>query len=64
MKYAKSSVWLVVVLHAAEKSNDLFDRVITITEHDTKKAALEERAFFKRNTSTIKVRIYKAYELE
>ena len=64
MKYAKSTVWLVVVLHAAEKSNDLFDRVITITEHDTKKAALEERAFYKRTNGALRVRVYKAFELE
>lgn len=64
MKYSEKPVWLVEVLHAAEKSDDLFDRVITVIEHKTRKAALEERAFFKRNTSTIKVRIYKAYELE
>lgn len=63
MKYAKNTVWLVVVLHAAEKSDDLLDRVITIGEHKTRKAALEERAFYKR-TNTIRVRVYKAYELE
>lgn len=57
-------MWLVEVLHAAKESNDLFDRVITVIEHDTRKAALEARDFFKRNTSTIKVRIYKVYELE
>lgn len=57
-------MWLVEVLHAAKESNDLFDRVITVTKHDTRKAALEARAFFKRNTGTIKVKVYKVYELE
>ena len=64
MKYSEKPVWLVVVLQNTKESNDLFDRVITITEHDTRKAALEERAFFKQSTRTIKVRIYKARELE
>ena len=64
MKYAKNPVWLVEVLHAAEKSDDLLDRVITIGEHKTRKAALEERAFYKRANGTLRVRVYKAYELE
>ena len=64
MKYAKNAVWLVTVLHAAKESNDLFDRVITVSEHDTRKAALEERAFYKRTNGTLRVRVYKAYELE
>lgn len=64
MKYSKKPRWLVEVLHAAKESSDLFDRVITVIEHDTRKAALEDRAFFKRNTSTIKVKVYKVYELE
>jgi len=64
VKYAKNIVWLVTVLHAAEKSDDLLDRVITIGEHKTRKAALEERAFYKRTNGTLRVRVYKAYELE
>ena len=64
MKYSEKPVWLVEVLHAAKESNDLFDRVITVSEHDTRKAALEERAFYKRTTGTLRVRVYKAYELE
>ena len=63
MKYSEKPVWLVAVLHAAEKSDDLLDRVITISEHKTRKAALEERAFYKR-TNTLRVRVYKARELE
>ena len=64
MKYSEKPVWLVIVLQAAKESNDLFDRVITVTEHATRKAALEERAFFKQSTRTIKVKVYKVYELE
>ena len=64
MKYAKNTVWLVAVLHAAEKSDDLLDRVITIGEHKTRKAALEERAFYKRTNGALRVRVYKALELE
>ena len=64
MKYSEKPVWLVEVLHAAEKSDDLLDRVITIGEHKTRKAALEERAFYKRTNGTLRVRVYKAYELE
>jgi len=64
VKYSKKPRWLVEVLHAAEKSDDLFDRVITVSEHDTRKAALEEQAFYKRANGTLRVRVYKAYELE
>ena len=64
MKYAKNTVWLVTVLHTAKETNDLFDRVITVSEHDTRKAALEERAFYKRTNGTLRVRVYKAYELK